>query len=67
MSTTKPHNANESVKLNTAESLNICLAKKDEELLEGQKHDGNNMPFDLKWKIDRQCVTLGRKRKARLG
>jgi len=53
MSTTKPHNANKSVKLNTAESLlNIYLAKKDKELLEGQKHDGNNILFDLKWKTD---------------
>jgi len=62
MSTTKPHNANESVKLNTAESLNICLAKKYEELLEGQKHDGNNMPFDLKWKIDSVSHQAGKGR-----
>jgi hypothetical protein len=65
--TTKTHNTNKSVKLYTAKSLNIYLAKKDEDLLKGQKYDGNNMLFNWKWKIeDRQFVTLGREGKTRM-
>jgi hypothetical protein len=55
------------MKLNTSESLNIYLAKEDQDLLEGQEYDENKLLFDLKWKTeDRQFITLGREGKSRM-
>lgn len=54
------------MKLNTSESLNIYLAKEDEDLLEEQEYDENKVLFDLKCKTeDKQLVTLGREDKSR--